>query len=100
MGGAKELGIVYINIIRGAKEPRNLQNHRGARDHTDQIIQNWCFFTGFKGDRKYSMFLKLDPKRYMEVAKSSEYSSAAEAREYVEWFQWRVVLEIMPSANR
>ena len=28
-GGAKELGIVYINIIRGAKEPRNLQNHRG-----------------------------------------------------------------------
>ena len=30
LGGAKELGIVYINIIRGAKEPRNLQNHRGA----------------------------------------------------------------------
>ena len=29
MGGAQELGIVYINIIRGAKEPRNLQNHRG-----------------------------------------------------------------------
>ena len=29
-GGAKELGIVYINIKRGAKEPRNLQNHRGA----------------------------------------------------------------------
>ena len=28
-GGAKELGIVYMNIIRGAKEPRNLQNHRG-----------------------------------------------------------------------
>ena len=27
LGGAKELGIVYINIIRGAKEPRNLQNH-------------------------------------------------------------------------
>ena len=30
MGGAKELGMVYINIIRGAKEPRNLQNHRGV----------------------------------------------------------------------
>ena len=29
LGGAKEVGIVYINIIRGAKEPRNLQNHRG-----------------------------------------------------------------------
>ena len=28
--GAKELGIVYINIIRGAKEPRNLPNHRGV----------------------------------------------------------------------
>ena len=25
---AKELGMVYINIIRGAKEPRKLQNHR------------------------------------------------------------------------
>ena len=23
--GAKELGVVYINIIRGAQEPRNLQ---------------------------------------------------------------------------
>ena len=32
LGGAKELGIVYINIIRGAKEPRNLQNHRGDID--------------------------------------------------------------------
>ena len=30
LGGAQELGIVYINIIRGAKEPRNLQNHRGV----------------------------------------------------------------------
>ena len=30
MGGAKELGIVYINIIGGTKEPRNLQNHRGV----------------------------------------------------------------------
>ena len=30
LGGAKELGIVYINIIRGAKEPGNLQNHRGV----------------------------------------------------------------------
>ena len=29
-GGAKELGIVHISIIRGAKEPRNLQNHRGV----------------------------------------------------------------------
>ena len=29
-GGAKELGIVYINIIKGAKEPRNLHNHRGV----------------------------------------------------------------------
>ena len=28
-GGAKELGIVYISIVRGATEPRNLQNHRG-----------------------------------------------------------------------
>ena len=28
--GAKELEIVHINIIRGAKEPRNLQNHRGV----------------------------------------------------------------------
>ena len=28
LGGVKGLGIVYINIIRGAKEPRNLQNHR------------------------------------------------------------------------
>ena len=26
LGGAKELGIVHISIIRGAKEPRNLQN--------------------------------------------------------------------------
>ena len=34
LGGAKELGIVYINIIRGAKEPRNVQNHRGATVHT------------------------------------------------------------------
>ena len=25
-----ELRIVYINIVRGAKEPRNLQNHRGG----------------------------------------------------------------------
>ena len=25
LGGAKEPGIVYISIIRGAKEPRNLQ---------------------------------------------------------------------------
>ena len=32
LGGAKELGIVYINIIRGAKEPRNLQNHRGVKN--------------------------------------------------------------------
>ena len=32
LGGAKELGIVYINIIRGAKEPRNLQNQRGVRE--------------------------------------------------------------------
>ena len=31
LGGAKELGIVYMNIIRGAKEPRNLQNHRGEK---------------------------------------------------------------------
>ena len=31
LGGAKELGIVYINIIGGAKEPRNLQNHRGVK---------------------------------------------------------------------
>ena len=30
LGGAKDLGIVYINIIRGAKEPRNPQNHRGV----------------------------------------------------------------------
>ena len=30
LGGAKELGIVYINIIRGAEELRNLQSHRGA----------------------------------------------------------------------
>ena len=29
-GGAKELGIVYIKFIRGAKEPTNLQNHRGG----------------------------------------------------------------------
>ena len=29
-GGAKELGIVYVNIVRGAKEPRNLQNYRGV----------------------------------------------------------------------
>ena len=28
LGRAKELGIVYINIIRGAKEPRNLQQGR------------------------------------------------------------------------
>ena len=26
---AKDLGIVHISIIREAKEPRNLQNHRG-----------------------------------------------------------------------
>ena len=31
-GGAKELGIFYINIIRGAKELRSLQNHGGVRD--------------------------------------------------------------------
>ena len=31
LGGAKELGMVYVNIIRGAKEPRNIQNHRGAK---------------------------------------------------------------------
>ena len=30
LGGAKEVGIVYINIIRGAREPRNLQNHSGV----------------------------------------------------------------------
>ena len=30
-GGAKELGIVHISIIRGAQEPRNLQNHRGVK---------------------------------------------------------------------
>ena len=30
LGGAEELGMVYINILRGAKEPRNLQNHRGV----------------------------------------------------------------------
>ena len=24
LGGAKEVGIVYINLIRGAREPRNL----------------------------------------------------------------------------
>ena len=30
LGGAKELEIVHINIIRGSKEPRNLQNHRGV----------------------------------------------------------------------
>ena len=30
LGGAKELEIVHINIKRGAKEPRNLQNHRGV----------------------------------------------------------------------
>ena len=29
LGAAKELGIIYINRLRGAKEPRNLQNHRG-----------------------------------------------------------------------
>ena len=28
LGGAKELGIVYMNISRGATEPRILQNHR------------------------------------------------------------------------
>ena len=26
-GGAEELGIAHINIVRGAKEPRNLYNH-------------------------------------------------------------------------
>ena len=30
LGETKDLGILYINIIRGAKEPRNLQNHRGV----------------------------------------------------------------------
>ena len=33
-GGAKELGIVHISIIRairGAKEPRTFQNHRGVK---------------------------------------------------------------------
>ena len=43
LGGPKELGIVYINIIRGAKEPRNLQNHRGdmianGKEHTKYYI--------------------------------------------------------------
>ena len=28
--GIKELGIVHVSILRGAKEPRNLQNHRGG----------------------------------------------------------------------
>ena len=26
-----ELGIDHINIIRGGKEPRNLQNHKGVK---------------------------------------------------------------------
>ena len=29
--GAKELGIVFINILKGATEPRNLQNHGGVK---------------------------------------------------------------------
>ena len=37
-GGAKELGIVYINIIRGAKEPRNLQNHRGDKPSSRSTV--------------------------------------------------------------
>ena len=28
--GIKELGIVHVSILRGAKEPRNLQNYRGG----------------------------------------------------------------------
>ena len=38
LGGAKELKIVHISIIRGAKEPRNLQNHRGVIAHRYRIL--------------------------------------------------------------
>ena len=69
----KELGIVYINIIRGAKEPGNLQNHRGVYqqcfgDHsrlggwggegwrlekkTEYIV--WCLVEGFDVVRRLS----------------------------------------------
>ena len=37
LGGAKELGIVHINRVKGAKEPRNLQNHRG--DYNELNVQ-------------------------------------------------------------
>ena len=47
-GGAKELGIVHISIIRGAKEPRNLQNHRGVivkksllRSAAQKLTRSW-----------------------------------------------------------
>ena len=45
-GGAKELGIVCINIIRGAKEPRNLQNHRGvgALIKKQPLISTFLYF--------------------------------------------------------
>ena len=41
LGGAKKLGIVYLSLIRGAKEPRNLQNHRGGKLCESNA---WCYF--------------------------------------------------------
>ena len=50
LGGAEELGIVYINTIRGAKEPRNLQNHRGVVAFSERDLMD--------------VLVILDPKNY------------------------------------
>ena len=38
-GGAKELGIVYINRIRGAKEPRNPKTIREMRHDVFECVR-------------------------------------------------------------
>ena len=44
LGGATELGIVYINRIRGAKEVRNLKNHRGdTHEHFRRQRRGVCW---------------------------------------------------------
>ena len=40
LGGAKELGIVHISIIKGVKEPKNLQNHKGGK--VKEEVFNGC----------------------------------------------------------
>ena len=46
IGGAKELGVIYFPTNGGAKEPRNLPNHRVVLTLMTSSVKWWCSETG------------------------------------------------------